>query len=120
MDMARVSHGNYERVVSSGMTFNGRAPSGGKADKNAKLKSILLSRIEEEMELSVRSQNFLKRSGIELIGQLVQKNEAQLLGMDNFGRKSLHEIVNVLSGMGLSLEMNLDFPPWNVDDNGKG
>ncbi|MEW6600598.1 MAG: hypothetical protein AB1499_06470 [Nitrospirota bacterium] len=49
---------------------------------------------------------------------MVQKNETQLLNLNNFGRTSLREIMNVLSEMNLTLEMNLDFPPWNGDGNG--
>jgi DNA-directed RNA polymerase alpha subunit len=50
----------------------------------------------------------INNAGIRLIGQLVQKNEKQLLGLKNFGRKSLHEIVNVLSGMGLKERRSSD------------
>ena len=62
----------------------------------------------DELELSVRSANCLKHANIKLIGDLVQKTEAEILATKNFGRKSLNEIKEILSGMGLSLGMTLD------------
>jgi DNA-directed RNA polymerase subunit alpha len=67
-----------------------------------------LSRSVEELELSVRSYNCLKNASIRTIGELVQKTEAEMLKTKNFGRKSLNEIKEILSGMGLSLGMKLD------------
>lgn len=62
----------------------------------------------EELELSVRSANCLKNADIHKIWQLVSKSESEMLKTKNFGRKSLNEIKEVLSGMGLSLGMKLD------------
>lgn len=71
-----------------------------------------LFRSVDELELSVRSSNCLKNANIHLIGELVQKTEAEMLKTKNFGRKSLNEIKEILSGMGLSLGMKIDnFPP---------
>ncbi len=67
-----------------------------------------LYRSVEELELSVRSANCLKNANILKIYQLVAKTEAEMLKTKNFGRKSLNEIKEVLSGMGLSLGMKLD------------
>jgi DNA-directed RNA polymerase subunit alpha len=67
-----------------------------------------LSRSVDELELSVRSYNCLKNANIRLIGELVQKTEAEMLKTKNFGRKSLNEIKEILSSMGLSLGMKLD------------
>jgi DNA-directed RNA polymerase subunit alpha len=67
-----------------------------------------LSKSVDEMELSVRSYNCLKNANIRTIGELVQKTEAEMLKTKNFGRKSLNEIKEILSGMGLSLGMKLD------------
>jgi DNA-directed RNA polymerase subunit alpha len=64
-----------------------------------------LSRSVEELELSVRASNCLKNAGIKTIGELVQKTESEMLKTKNFGRKSLNEIKEMLSGMGLSLGM---------------
>lgn len=70
-----------------------------------------LYRSVEELELSVRSANCLKNAGIKLIGELVSKSEAEMLKTQNFGRKSLNEIKDVLAEMGLTLGMQLDnFP----------
>lgn len=70
-----------------------------------------LYRSVDELELSVRSANCLKNANIHLIGELVQKSEAEMLKTQNFGRKSLNEIKDILSEMGLSLGLKLDnFP----------
>jgi DNA-directed RNA polymerase subunit alpha len=66
-----------------------------------------LSRSVDELELSVRSYNCLKKTNIETIGELVQKTEAEMLKTKNFGRKSLNEIKEILKQMGLSLGMDL-------------
>jgi DNA-directed RNA polymerase subunit alpha len=62
----------------------------------------------EELELSVRSYNCLKNANIQTIGELVQKSEAEMLKTKNFGRKSLNEIKEILSTMGLGLGMKID------------
>ena len=75
-----------------------------------------LYRSVEELELSVRSANCLKNAEINKIYQLVQKTEAEMLKTKNFGRKSLNEIKEVLSEMGLSLGMKLEgFEPPEED-----
>jgi len=74
-----------------------------------------LLRHVDDLELSVRSANCLKNAGIHLIGELVQKTEAEMLKTKNFGRKSLNEIKDILQEMGLSFGMKLDFTPWNRD-----
>jgi DNA-directed RNA polymerase subunit alpha len=71
-----------------------------------------LNRSVDELELSVRSYNCLKNANIRTIGELVQKNEAEMLKTRNFGRKSLNEIKEILAGMGLSLGMNLEGIDW--------
>ncbi len=75
-----------------------------------------LLRQVDDLELSVRSANCLKNAGINLIGELVQKTEAEMLKTKNFGRKSLNEIKEILAEMGLSFGMRLDFPPWNKEE----
>jgi DNA-directed RNA polymerase subunit alpha len=67
-----------------------------------------LNRPVEELELSVRSANCLQNANIKLIGQLVQRTEAEMLKTKNFGRKSLKEIKEILTSMGLSLGMKID------------
>ena len=67
-----------------------------------------LYRSVEELELSVRSANCLKNADINKIYQLVSKTEPEMLKTKNFGRKSLNEIKEVLTEMGLSLGMKLE------------
>jgi DNA-directed RNA polymerase subunit alpha len=69
-----------------------------------------LDKSVEELELSVRSYNCLKNANIRTIRELVQKTEPEMLKTKNFGRKSLNEIKEILSSMGLSLGMKLDQP----------
>jgi DNA-directed RNA polymerase subunit alpha len=76
-----------------------------------------LLRSVDELELSVRSANCLKHANIKLIGDLVQKTEAEILATKNFGRKSLNEIKDILTEMGLSLGMKLDnWPPKKSEE----
>lgn len=76
----------------------------------------LLRRVDE-LELSVRSANCLKNDNIVYIGDLVRKTEAEMLRTPNFGRKSLNEIKEVLSSMGLRLGMeNPGWPPENIEE----
>jgi DNA-directed RNA polymerase subunit alpha len=67
-----------------------------------------LDRSVEELELSVRSYNCLKNANISTIRELVQKSEQEMLKTKNFGRKSLNEIKEILSAMGLTLGMKFD------------
>lgn len=80
-----------------------------------------LYRSVEELELSVRSANCLKNAEILKIYQLVQKTETEMLKTKNFGRKSLNEIKEVLSEMGLSLGMKLEsfVPPEESVEEGE-
>jgi DNA-directed RNA polymerase subunit alpha len=80
---------------------------------------LLLKKVDE-LELSVRSANCLKNDNIVYIGDLIQKTEAEMLRTPNFGRKSLNEIKEVLTGMGLHLGMEIvDWPPENIEDLAK-
>jgi len=76
-------------------------------DREAERMYDNLKRSVEELELSVRSYNCLKNADIKTIGQLVQKTEAEMLKTKNFGRKSLNEIKEILSEMGLAFGMKL-------------
>jgi DNA-directed RNA polymerase subunit alpha len=79
-----------------------------------------LLRKVDELELSVRSANCLKNDNIVYIGDLVQKSEAEMLRTPNFGRKSLNEIKEVLSQMGLHLGMEIpNWPPENIEELAK-
>jgi DNA-directed RNA polymerase subunit alpha len=80
-----------------------------------------LYRSVEELELSVRSANCLKNADINKIWQLVSKTETEMLKTKNFGRKSLNEIKEVLSEMGLSLGIKLEgfMPPEEDNEEGE-
>ena len=81
--------------------------------------SNLLKKVEE-LELSVRSANCLKNDNIIYIGDLVQKSESEMLRTPNFGRKSLNEIKEVLSGMSLYLGIEIpNWPPENIAELSK-
>ncbi len=75
-----------------------------------------LYRRVDELELSVRSANCLQNANIKHIGELCQKSEAEMLKTKNFGRKSLNEIKQILTEMGLSLGMKIDgFNPTDAE-----
>ena len=79
-----------------------------------------LLRKVDELELSVRSMNCLKNDNIVYIGDLVQKSEGEMLRTPNFGRKSLNEIKEVLTGMSLYLGMEIpNWPPDNIAELSK-
>ncbi|MBX3732996.1 MAG: DNA-directed RNA polymerase subunit alpha [Verrucomicrobiae bacterium] len=76
-------------------------------DEKAKLKKLLNMSVNE-IELSVRAANCLNNANITTVGQLALKSEQEMLKYRNFGKKSLNEIKEKLSGLGLALGMNLD------------
>jgi DNA-directed RNA polymerase subunit alpha len=78
------------------------------AERAAGQVNEVLNRSVEELELSVRSYNCLKNANIQTIGDLVQKTEAEMLRTKNFGRKSLNEIKEILSNLGLGFGMKMD------------
>ena len=90
---------NFEEDIETATSSEERKP---------EIKNENLNRSVEELELSVRSYNCLKNANIQSIGELVQKTEAEMLKTKNFGRKSLNEIKEILSNMGLSLGMKID------------
>lgn len=95
------------------------AAKSGEVDAGLEFNPLLLKKVDE-LELSVRSANCLKNDNIVYIGDLIQKTEAEMLRTPNFGRKSLNEIKEVLSGMGLHLGMDVeDWPPENIEDLAK-
>jgi hypothetical protein len=110
-----IRRGGHDRIASSGVVFSDKLSGTPNMEKTDKGNVFLLRLIEEELELSFRSQHCLNNAGIKLIGQLVQKTGQELLDLKNFGRRSLGEIEEALSDVGLTLEMNLDFPPWCGD-----
>ncbi|MEM6973338.1 MAG: DNA-directed RNA polymerase subunit alpha [Pseudomonadota bacterium] len=89
------------------------------SDEELEFNPLLLKKVDE-LELSVRSANCLKNDNIVYIGDLIQKTEAEMLRTPNFGRKSLNEIKEVLTTMGLHLGMDVpQWPPENIEDLAK-
>lgn len=77
-----------------------------------------LFRSVDDLELSVRSANCLKNANIRFIGELVVRSEGEMLKTKNFGRKSLNEIKEILTTMGLGLGMKIEgWPPPGWDPN---
>ncbi|MFN3389565.1 MAG: DNA-directed RNA polymerase subunit alpha [Allosphingosinicella sp.] len=102
----------------AGSAAAGAAAGDTEQDAN-QLNRYLLKKVDE-LELSVRSANCLKNDNIIYIGDLVQKTEAEMLRTPNFGRKSLNEIKEVLSSMGLRLGMDIPgWPPENIEEMAK-
>ncbi len=91
----------------------------GEAKPDLPFNPALLKKVDE-LELSVRSANCLKNDNIVYIGDLIQKTEAEMLRTPNFGRKSLNEIKEVLTNMGLHLGMDVpNWPPENIEELAK-
>ncbi|MDR2114007.1 MAG: DNA-directed RNA polymerase subunit alpha [Bifidobacteriaceae bacterium] len=71
-----------------------------------------LALLVEDLDLTIRSYNCLKREGIHTVGELVARSEADLLDIRNFGNKSINEVKEKLASLGLSLKDSpLDFDP---------
>jgi DNA-directed RNA polymerase subunit alpha len=78
-----------------------------KLDEQDNVNKVLLRSVED-LELSVRSANCLKNAGINTIGELVKKTEAEMLKTKNFGRKSLSEIKDILNEYDLTFGMDIN------------
>jgi DNA-directed RNA polymerase subunit alpha len=115
-------HFDEGMVATAPSASSAMAPIGGTAEPETnsnQLNRFLLKKVDE-LELSVRSANCLKNDNIIYIGDLVQKTEAEMLRTPNFGRKSLNEIKEVLSSMGLRLGMEIPgWPPENIEEMAK-
>lgn len=72
-------------------------------EKEEEQKDKLLEMTIEELDLSVRSYNCLKRAGINTVEELIQRNEEDMMKVRNLGKKSLEEVINKLEELGLSL-----------------
>lgn len=77
------------------------------SQENSRLKKLLNMSVNE-IELSVRAANCLNNANITTVGQLAQKTEAEMLKYRNFGKKSLNEIKDKLTQLGLSLGMKFE------------
>jgi DNA-directed RNA polymerase subunit alpha len=80
-------------ILTAGVAAEGAGRAGGPMD------DILI----EELELGVRSYNCLKRAGIQTVGDLISKSEAELGAIPNFGKKSIDEVIETLQARGLDL-----------------
>ena len=111
---------HFEDAVPMGTSpMIGMAAAPAEESDTNQLNRYLLKKVDE-LELSVRSANCLKNDNIIYIGDLVQKTEAEMLRTPNFGRKSLNEIKEVLSSMGLRLGMDIPgWPPENIEEMAK-
>ena len=67
-------------------------------------KDKVLDMTIEELDLSVRAYNCLKRAGINSVAELVLKNQEDMMKVRNLGRKSLEEVEQKLNGLGLGLK----------------
>jgi len=72
-------------------------------EKEEEQKDKLLEMTIEELDLSVRSYNCLKRAGINTVEELIQRDEEDMMKVRNLGKKSLEEVINKLEELGLSL-----------------
>ena len=73
-------------------------------EKDDKGKEKVLEMTIEELDLSVRSFNCLKRAGINTVEDLIQKSEDDMMKVRNLGRKSLEEVIHKLESLGFSLQ----------------
>jgi len=75
----------------------------------------------EELDLTVRSFNCLKREGVHTVGDLISRTEADLLDIRNFGQRSIEEVKGKLVGLGLSLkDAQIDFDVQRAFEGGAG
>jgi DNA-directed RNA polymerase subunit alpha len=77
-------------------------------EKEEDRKDKLLEMTIEELDLSVRSYNCLKRAGINTVEELTQRTEEDMMKVRNLGRKSLEEVQQKLEALGLSLKPSDD------------
>ena len=90
-------------LEAGGVGGPGGAAGAGAAAAGARQPNALDDILIEELELGVRSYNCLKRAGIQTVGDLVSKTEAELNAIPNFGKKSIDEVVETLNARGLAL-----------------
>ena len=85
-------------------------------EREEKVSNKKLDKKIEELDLSVRSYNCLKRAGINTVGDLIQKNEEEMMRVRNLGRKSLKEVIQKLRERGLDLKRSYDSDSTYLDD----
>jgi DNA-directed RNA polymerase subunit alpha len=95
-----------ELRASPGGQLDGHGLAVGGGGAQAALQGEEWSILIEELELGVRSYNCLKRAGIQTVGDLISKSEAELNAIPNFGKKSIDEVIETLEGRGLQLRQD--------------
>jgi DNA-directed RNA polymerase subunit alpha len=106
-----------QMTIFAGVEEEAEAPIAVEGGEQRPLLNEYLYRPVEGLPISVRAFNGLQNADIKYIGELVQRTEQDMLKIKNFGRKSLNEIKEVLTDMGVSLGMRLDnLPPRNELD----
>ena len=92
------------------INFEGELEPSGEVEQDEERQRIaqLLRMRVDELELSVRSSNCLRMANIHTLGELVRNKENDMLKYKNFGRKSLVELNEVLTSMGLNFGMDVD------------
>ena len=101
-----------QMTIFAGVEEEAEAPIAVEGGEQRPMLNEYLYRPVEGLPISVRAFNGLQNADIKYIGELVQRTEQDMLKIKNFGRKSLNEIKEVLTDMGLSLGMRLDnLPP---------
>lgn len=108
--------------AANGASTDGEALVSGAEPVPIKMQELLARPIEDLAELSVRSRNSLQKENIQTVGDLVQRTEAQMLNIDNFGKKSLQEISEFLAGhdlkFGVRIERGADGSMWWTQEPG--
>ncbi|TML22776.1 MAG: DNA-directed RNA polymerase subunit alpha, partial [Actinobacteria bacterium] len=107
---------DFDRLIIDVETKPSITPRTALSPQDAQLAADLALPIEE-LDLTVRSYNCLKREGINSVGELIGRTEADLLDIRNFGQKSIDEVKMKLAGMGLGLKDSAPtFDPAHVVD----
>jgi DNA-directed RNA polymerase subunit alpha len=95
-----------ELRATPGGQLDGHGLSVGAGGQPAALQGEEFGILIEELELGVRSYNCLKRAGIQTVGDLISKSEAELNAIPNFGKKSIDEVIETLHSRGLNLRQD--------------
>ena len=77
-------------------------------DREETIKEKVLEMTIEELDMSVRSFNCLKRAGIDTVEDLINRTEEDMMKVRNLGKKSLEEVIQKLQSLGLSLKKSED------------
>jgi len=104
---AKILRDHIQLFINFDMEQEEEQPSTAKDTETARIRKMLLTSVDD-LELSVRSHNCLKAANIKTLGELVRKDEAEMLKFRNFGRKSLAELMEIVENMGLEFGMDVD------------